>query len=244
MAIEANDRNTTNPSRRAVLGAIAATPALAGPTAAIAGASPDPIFATIERHRAAWEAYEAATIAAGDMDHGIPDELHRLPRVAVGEQRELFTSAETLEDGTTVIRSKWGKPTGEFYYAHDLADIERSAPKKLSASEREAWIGERKAELEKDERELAERKREAKRKSGILAAEEQMESARDREEELLRHLAVTAPTTISGVQALLAYWCQHHTRDAIGMQDEWHDTTELLATLATALDKFARGAVA
>jgi hypothetical protein len=46
-------------SRRAILAGIATAPALATPTLALTSAYPDPVFAAIERHRAAAEAHTA-----------------------------------------------------------------------------------------------------------------------------------------------------------------------------------------
>ena len=135
-------------NRRNALTAVAALPALAIPAAVIAAVGPpDPIFAAIEHHRRANTAFGAALDMKAALEESLPDAevIYCKPRVVVGEERELHTSGKTLKDGTLVWRSKRGKKTGKFYYASDLAGIERNAPK---GPEREAWIAERVALLE------------------------------------------------------------------------------------------------
>jgi hypothetical protein len=80
---QANSRSTPipspKPSRRAVLAGIAAAPALAGPTLALAGAGRpreggDPIFAAIERHKAAYRIkMEAGRIQCHAADKWDPE---------------------------------------------------------------------------------------------------------------------------------------------------------------------------
>jgi hypothetical protein len=56
-------------TRRAILAGIAAAPALA-----LSGAGPDPIFAAIERHRAALAAHLKTIEAQGDLEERLCDE--------------------------------------------------------------------------------------------------------------------------------------------------------------------------
>ncbi len=53
----------SNHSRRAVLAGIAATPALAAPSLALSAVGPDPIFAAIEHHKAAYALHIADVTA-------------------------------------------------------------------------------------------------------------------------------------------------------------------------------------
>jgi hypothetical protein len=57
---QATNTNTRNPSRRAILAGIAAAPALAAPAFALSG--PDPIFAAIEKYKAAVVTRRAALL--------------------------------------------------------------------------------------------------------------------------------------------------------------------------------------
>jgi hypothetical protein len=65
---QAIERSTLIPSRRAVLAGIAAAPALAAPALALSG--PDPIFAAIERHKAAFRvSQETGRIRSSTIDN-------------------------------------------------------------------------------------------------------------------------------------------------------------------------------
>jgi hypothetical protein len=71
-----NSKNSTNPGRRAFLGASAAftVSRLTGPVAAF---QPDPVFAAIEAHRAAVAATVAAVDLYSDLDEELPIEKSR-----------------------------------------------------------------------------------------------------------------------------------------------------------------------
>jgi hypothetical protein len=129
----------------------------------------------------------------------------------VGEQREIHTSVKTLKDGTTVFRHKWGKKTGEFYYASNVADIERSAPK---GPEREAWIAERVALLEADAAEIAK----ARKDCELASVEAEQEAASDHVDKLAWDLVDNPPTTVAGVVSLLAYASEY-----VEEGNEWPD---------------------
>jgi hypothetical protein len=60
--------------RRAILAGIATAPALAAPALALSSAGPDPIFAAIERHRAAAEAHTATVDERAEL------EIARVPK--------------------------------------------------------------------------------------------------------------------------------------------------------------------
>jgi hypothetical protein len=66
-----NERIST--SRRAILAGIATAPALAAPALALTAAPPDPIFAAIERHRTAAEAFTATVDEQAELEiAGVP----------------------------------------------------------------------------------------------------------------------------------------------------------------------------
>jgi hypothetical protein len=63
---------TTTTTRRAILAGVAAVPALSLPAIA---AVPDPIFAALDRCRAAWDADRAAGDATGNLQELLPDDV-------------------------------------------------------------------------------------------------------------------------------------------------------------------------
>jgi hypothetical protein len=198
-------------NRRNALTAFAGLPAIAIPAVASAAAGPDPIFARIAEHRAAWKKFSALCTLLGEAQDAADDtRAGDEPRVVVGEQRELHTSFKTLKDGTSVYRSKYGKKTGGFYYARNIAEIERSAPK----ANREAWIAERAAMLEADAAEIAR----AKEECGLAALEAENHAASNYADEIAWRLIDNPPVTIAGAAALLAY-----AAEFVQSGSEWPD---------------------
>jgi hypothetical protein len=175
---------------------------MAVPSVAIAAVqAPDPIFARIAAHQSARKGFDllfdrlddAQTAAKGTR-------ADDTARVVVGEERELHSSYKTLKDGTIVYRAKDGKKTGKFYYASDLVEIERSAPKEPQ-KKREAWIAERVAMLDANAAEIAK----AKEECGLASVEGEYNAASDHVDKLAWELIDNPPTTIAGTAALLAY---------------------------------------
>jgi hypothetical protein len=189
-------------NRRNALTALAGLPALAVPAVAIAVVqTPDPIFARIAAHRAVLKSFDLTFDRLDDAQTAAEEtRADDKPRVVVGERREIHTSVKTLKDGTTVFRHKWGKKTGEFYYASNVADIERNAPKGPEPK-REAWIAERVALLEADAAEIAK----AKEECGLAAIERERDFALNYVDQLAWALIDNPPTTTAGAAALLAY---------------------------------------
>jgi hypothetical protein len=204
-------------TRRNALTAVAALPALAVPSVAIAAAGPpDPIFAAIENFHCAATAFGKALDRQGDLE-SLPDKVTRTPRVVVGEERELHTSVKTLKDGTWVCRSKRGKKTGKFYYATDLAEIERNAPK---GPEREGWIAERVAMLEADASAVKLRQDECGWTAAKLAVEETGEAERIACEAMVE----TRPTSKAGLLALLSCVVAEHERGNLILDEDMFET--------------------
>jgi hypothetical protein len=158
--------------------------------------APDPIFAVIETHRRASATYIDADEAPSKM---------------VGKSHSARVSIGDFADGDAV-RSKTdehGKftitwvPTGKKspLYAYDSISIEKSVPRDLQGADRDAWVGQRLAELEKDERRIA--KNHARTKLGKLEAVR--DQAYERERDCMLDLIWTTPTTMNGLAALLRY---------------------------------------
>jgi hypothetical protein len=137
-------------SHRALVSAAAAAPVAALlPPASIAASQPDPIFAAIEVHRRAHSKFVLATEVAD-----IKPKYRESPRVIVGYFNDGdYERSETDEHGG--FTATW-KPNGKRapLYA-GRSEIERNAPRELQGEERNAWIAERTAALEKEERRLA-----------------------------------------------------------------------------------------
>jgi hypothetical protein len=69
---------TKNTTRRAVLAGIAAAPALAAPALALSG--PDPIFAAIEAHSSAFEAWSAQVSDQSALEEKLPHDRTKAHR--------------------------------------------------------------------------------------------------------------------------------------------------------------------
>jgi hypothetical protein len=89
--------------RRAILVGIAAAPALAAPALALTSAGPDPIFAAIERHRVAAEAYTAGTDEHEQLETAdVPDDD---PRWEDFERRFKVVSGQLNKTGRQLFEA-------------------------------------------------------------------------------------------------------------------------------------------
>lgn len=161
-----------------------------------AAAISDPIFAAIEAHRCA----EAEFIKANEAPSHIVGK-YRPARVYIGDHAGgEFLKSETDERGGYTLT--W-RPDGKKspLYAYSPADIERNIPRDLQGIDRDAWVAQRLAELDKDEKRIA--KQHARTKLGKLEAIR--DQAYDRERDRMRDLIWTVPTTLNGLAALLRY---------------------------------------
>lgn len=165
------------------------------------GAATDPVFAAIDKCEAAVTALNTAADALRVRETSLPDELSREPRCALAPKREGRTSHKRRPDGTLIIVDRPGPLTGEFYYGHNESDIVKSVPRGMIGAERDAWIAERLAELERDTEQLAN----ARDAAGITALENAERNAKAREVRAFRALAKTTPTTLAGTLALVRY---------------------------------------
>jgi hypothetical protein len=188
----------------------------------------DPIFTAIAAHRSAHNDYVEA-MAARD-NH--PDD--RVPclvaSIQVGMYDDIDVSEELIEGGVRTITLK---PTGKKLplYVSCYRDLVKEVPKDLLAAERDAWIAEREAELEAEERRIADQR--AKTPIGKLEAAR--EAAYDVERDRMWDMIWTTPTTAGGLAALLAYCREMETINELVHDDLWEDALEWSMECARAL---------
>jgi hypothetical protein len=173
-------------------------PAPDQPTLATAAITdPDPIFALIEAHRAAFAVFSEASKIADEIpfDRAQPERA----RVMVGYDTDGELVKGVDNEGPFFRWKRSGKknPT----YAYSIDDIERSAPKELDEQAKKAWIDERTQEFTREE-ERAKNEYAQTEESKLEAASE---AASAREWNLLHELIETIPSTPGGLTALLAY---------------------------------------
>jgi hypothetical protein len=210
---QADSPNTTNLSRRRLLAGIPAVAATVAPVTATAlcrlaaGVSDDPIFAIIERHRQAFEEYQAA----GELSAKLREEheAQRGPGVYLGEEEETEMIV-THADGTTCKFDADHLPTGDGdtwsdvptgrmlpRYARLPRDIDDNVP--ADCADPEGW----KAEKDREYWEWSTGGENSPRSKAWRAWNE-----------LHRHyILVTAelnirPSTMAGVAALLRYMAE------------------------------------
>ena len=200
-------------TRRAMLAGAATLSAATAITTGAAIAAPvddDPIFAAIEAHRRAYRAFAEAVTAADLLDAGRPD-----ARIVIGTCKAGEWTRTDHDDGRVTL--SW-IPTDEEtpLYAKYPDDIERSVPKTLDGTAREAWIAARTAELEKEQERLDEEYEQTERGKLDVARDE----ANDLERERLWDLIWTGPTTLAGIAALKAY-VRKSGRSELVPEEDW-----------------------
>jgi hypothetical protein len=170
-------------------------------TPEVPAAEPDPIFAMIDRHQAAFNEHARAErvfqrfAAEDDGERG----------VVVGERPKMkFERIPTDSENEELIRYR---PTGEMepILAHTREQIADSAPEDMTDSERAAWI-------KMMERRLRATERRYKNSSRSLAYDVWNDAA-DVLDRLTEQMINTRPTTTAGVAAVLAYWSEIATED-------------------------------
>lgn len=182
-----------------------------------AAARPDPIFAKIEAHRAAKQAY-ADTCS---YDDNFPDEITREPRVQYGMYND-------------------GQGNRTPYYLHSKADIEKQIKWRASAlgnikfhrDRSKALKQELLAGLKADENAL----KKAQDKAGYTAAAEAYHAASAAEDKTYAALLSTTPTTRAGMAALAEYVAENE-RIWLGAEKEsaCYKTLKMLAKCALRL---------
>jgi len=197
-------------SRRSLVIGAAALPTLTIPAFATAdvAAEPDPTFALIEAHRAAFavfaEAIKRADEAASD------NSAHAYARGIVGYEKDIDVIKCTDAAGTFARCQYNGKTLP--IYAYSPYEIEQKAPKDLDEQARETWVEERTQEFLKEEERVKNER--AQTDKGKL--EGASEEAAAREWELLEELIGTIPLTPRGLAALQTYVrTQLYVRDQV-----------------------------
>ena len=188
---------TTRPSRRAAMTALASVAAI-GTTVAAAGIAADPIFAAIERHRTAQGRLDELWTKLDELE---PDP-EAPPQVMLGTTR---TVRLTFDDGETHVIG--GRP----FYATSIADIDRQILADLDkpGADVDAFVCKRALLHE----EFATQTNEGRRREAIRAkAAPELQAMRDEaaeaekaESDALQSLISTRATTAAGVIALLEY---------------------------------------
>jgi hypothetical protein len=157
-------------------------------------------------------------------DFPLPEALKEQPRIALTPERELSTTIIESSADIMVIRSEWRKPTGKFYLASTVREIEIAA-KEIPKADREAWIADRVCALRKEQR----RTIAGRKAAGYSSIERQMNAAYAAERRTAKELCSTVPTTVGGVAALLRY--------AVREDTIFNDHEDLVSTAAEALAK-------
>jgi len=164
---------------------------------------PDPIFAAIERHRLAHEAYETAHDDYNDLSERSP--------------------AECRLNETTRVQIAATEGTGVPIYAQYPYEIEYLAAS-YPECEQAAFIARSKKALV-----AAKRKRTiAARKVGIRAAWDRFCALAKEQHNALAALVETSPTTKSGAAAAVAHVVQLLEDDRVAFDDIGPEVTEIL----------------
>jgi hypothetical protein len=185
---------TSRQSRRSVVIGAATIPALALPAVAIAAtAEPDLIYAAIETHRKAYEAWIEALKRFGDTEEDPPT-----ARVYLGDREK--TTMTWSEEGDTDVGRRHRTGEREAIYAGYEGHIKEFS-KSMPDTERDAWIKEKREELRTEQQRLDDEF--AKTPAGKLWAirEELADEHHDAEAALFD----TTATTVQGLLALLTY---------------------------------------
>jgi hypothetical protein len=187
------------------------------PPAEISADGPDPIFAAIEAHRSAAAAFEEARKL-----HDSSEERRPEARITIGEYREREFADRPNDRGGRTIET-W--PTGVVkpIFASNRTDLRAHAPKALvEASEVNAWIDERFAEIEAEQARIdADWFRTDAGKIELAYA-----AAYDTERDRMWDLIWTKPATVGGVAALLRHINGPYGAREIINDDEWQEAIE------------------
>ena len=195
-------------TRRAMLAGAAAVPIAALASAAPA-ASPvearasrisDPVFAAIEKHRQLHARFAAVVSELDELEHGLPKEITRDPRVALCPELDGKATSEKFADGVVVIRLEAGTPTGNMRWAKSHAEVTEAA-REIPEEHRAAWLADRHAALKADERAI----REARKAAGLTRLQRRWQTVGNAAYKAGQALIAMRPTTIAGTLALVAY---------------------------------------
>lgn len=199
---------TTITTRRAILAGATAMPiaalASAVPAAppAEARASPisDAIFAAIKNHRRLEARFATVVRELDELEHSLPKEITRDPRVALCPELDSEATCEKFADGGVVIRLEAGTPTGKMRWAKSHVEVTEAA-RDIPAEHRAAWLADRHAALKADERAL----REGRKAAGLTRLQNRWRTTGNAAYDAAQALIAMRPATIAGTVALVAY---------------------------------------
>jgi hypothetical protein len=211
--------------------AAAAVPVAPAIAKAVGPASePDPIFALIAEHRAAWDRYDEANAVRSELREKADEEgLYDLSRIHLYDFPD--KEVETLVSTEQEFHIRF-VPTSKMIpvFASHLHEIKRDAPKWLTKSQRAYWIRKKKRELK-----LAEEARmelinnsECGRAYHVWCAADTV--LRD----ITAHLVGSRPTSIAGAAAVL----KHIAEFAVDHDDIFEgddQAVQIMADIADAL---------
>lgn len=219
--------NAQNLSRRALLAGLAATSAIATSvfvTTKPAAATPDPIFAAIEAHRATLTAYFAAETEYRAAEDRVPAQYQSAPSIPV----PLMPPGVDLADWKNLPTER--QRCFNCFSVKQIDEVIELAGYAHVKGANKRWADCLRAEKRKYAR--------VRNRAGLRQAGERLSLADDAELSARNELARTIPTTVPGTKALLAYWIKATAERAGGSENvdvDMQATTNLLASIDSML---------
>jgi hypothetical protein len=191
----------------------------------------DPIFAAIERHRAAKVAWHAQY-----KEFSLAEE--RLSKAGYLGQPWIPVPINITPDidlnNPAVVENLKIRKCYTFKAIDEACATNSFPPEKLAAARNFAV---------KDLRSQIAKYAHARKRSGLTQAKAVNARASHHEREMLQELAATIPTTVAGINALVGYWLEHHRDYYLNcVPEELGDTLQLLASITAASGRIAEAA--
>jgi hypothetical protein len=195
---------------------------------------PDPVFAAIERHRAAWLEYDASVDDLNAREGALPREFIARPSTAVPKiigQHESNLQIVTHEEGVGQTR-KFMKAEEVFANLEKLAIFRAFTNKQIDMCMRGPACEQARETARRQLRSAQRRYRAARKAAGIKEAQQRQANAMAEEADALQALALTIPTTSNGARGLIKYWCNHQVEN-LRCADESEDHKQTLRLLTS-----------
>jgi hypothetical protein len=204
---------------------------------------PDPVFAAIERHRAAWLEYDASVDDLNAREEALPREFIARPSTAVPKiigQHESNLQIVTHEDGVGQTR-KFMKAEEVFANLEKLAIFRAFTNKQIDMCMRGPACEQARETARRQLRSAQRRYRAARKAAGIKEAQQRQANAMAQEADALQALALTIPTTSDGARRLIKYWCNHQVENlrCADESDDHKQTLRLLTSLWSGIGTIA-----